>query len=319
MTDNGDVWDENVQTYHAGQGWKFLNNFVADFGVTCNCLGTPTKALEAARDAVQFIEHYPAADFEPAFSALAAWLCPDTNIKPKFTLGNGASELIDLITRQAPRGPFKPGPSIIDNTPVQYMEYQRSAEADGRTVLHSEDSQKEAISAIINPCNPTGIFMDLEKIKLHLEMNHSNNSHVLVDESMLPWFGENWREQSLSSVPEWIENLYKEKGIAVWVIHSWTKFWCCPGVRLGSAIAPTQQHMIELKKKQVPWSLNNMALAFAEEVVKDGVYMKKNMGNYWGLAEKNGSENYGRISKLEMLRRTVVKLDLDRHGFCGDC
>jgi len=219
------------------------------------------------------IEHYPAADFEPALSAVASWLYPGGDIRSKFTMGNGASELIDLITRQAPKGPFKPGPSIIDNTPVQYMEYQRSAEADGRTVIHSNDPQPEAISAIVNPCNPTGMFLNIEELKNHISTKIANNSYVLVDESMLPWHGENWREQSLSSIPTWIENLYKERGIAVWVIFSWTKIWCCPGIRLGSVIAPTTQHMIELKKKQVPWTLNTMAIVFAAEVVKDKEYM----------------------------------------------
>jgi len=167
------------------------------------------------------------------------------------------------------------GPSIIDNTPVQYMEYQRSAEADGRVILHSNDPQSEAISAIVNPCNPTGIFLNIEELKKHINTKIAHNSYVLVDESMLPWYGENWIEQSLSSIPEWIEQIYKEKGIAVWVIFSWTKIWCCPGLRLGSAIAPTTQLMIDLKKKQVPWSLNSMAIAFAAEVVKDIEYMKE--------------------------------------------
>jgi len=206
-----DVWDETVQTYHAGQGWKFLSNFKADFGVTCNSLGTPHKALEAAKESLMGIEHYPAADFEPALSAVAGWLCPNRDIRSRFTMGNGASELIDLITRQAPKGPFKPGPSIVDNTAVQYMEYQRSAEADGRTVLHYNDPQAESISAIINPCNPTGVFLNIEELKTHISTKCASNSYVLVDESMLPWYGENWREQSLSSIPDWIEKLYKEK------------------------------------------------------------------------------------------------------------
>jgi len=46
------VWDAKTQQYHGGQEWKFLNNFVEDFSVTTNGLGTPKYALQAAKEAV---------------------------------------------------------------------------------------------------------------------------------------------------------------------------------------------------------------------------------------------------------------------------
>lgn len=52
MSKNEEVWDAKTQTFHGGQEHRFLDNFVEDFSVTTNYLGTPTKALEAAREAV---------------------------------------------------------------------------------------------------------------------------------------------------------------------------------------------------------------------------------------------------------------------------
>lgn len=46
------VWDAKTQTFHGGQEHRFIKNFVEDFSVTTNYLGTPKKALEAAREAV---------------------------------------------------------------------------------------------------------------------------------------------------------------------------------------------------------------------------------------------------------------------------
>jgi hypothetical protein len=40
---------------------------------------------------------------------------------------------------------------MVGSNPVQYREYQRSAQADQRNVLTEKDGS-EAISAIINPC-----------------------------------------------------------------------------------------------------------------------------------------------------------------------
>lgn len=46
------VWDTKTQTFHGGQEHRFIENFVEDFSVTTNYLGTPKKALEAAKEAV---------------------------------------------------------------------------------------------------------------------------------------------------------------------------------------------------------------------------------------------------------------------------
>ena len=43
----------------------------------------------------------------------------------------------------------------------------------------------------------------------------------------------------------------EERGVHIFVMHSWTKIWSCTGVRLGSVVAPTPTHMVELKKRQV--------------------------------------------------------------------
>jgi histidinol-phosphate/aromatic aminotransferase/cobyric acid decarboxylase-like protein len=55
---------------------------------------------------VDEISHYPPADFEPALTHLASFLWPEQGdtYKPMLLLGNGASELIDLVIRQAKPG-----------------------------------------------------------------------------------------------------------------------------------------------------------------------------------------------------------------------
>lgn len=54
-TTANNVWDTKTQTFHGGQEHRFINNFVEDFSVTTNYLGTPKKALEAAREAVSYL------------------------------------------------------------------------------------------------------------------------------------------------------------------------------------------------------------------------------------------------------------------------
>ncbi len=63
-------------------------------------------------------------------------------------------------------------------------------------------------------------------------------SYVIIDESMLPWFGPRWREVSVFNQYSWIRQMLLERNIHVIVIHSWTKIFCCTGLRIGSIILP---------------------------------------------------------------------------------
>merc|ERR1719491_1488024 len=94
-------WDLDTQQPHGGQEWSSIPNFVEDFSVTTNYLGAPASAISACGLGLAEVEHYPPANFEPYLSQLAAFIAPES---PEATgrqllLGNGASELIDLVTR----------------------------------------------------------------------------------------------------------------------------------------------------------------------------------------------------------------------------
>ncbi|KAI9101294.1 pyridoxal phosphate-dependent transferase [Phlyctochytrium arcticum] len=257
------LWDTKTQQFHGGQEWQFLDNFVEDFSVTTNGLGTPEKALQAARDALNVCHHYPPADQEPAKTHLATFMWPEDveDVHSRILLGNGASELIDLVTRAAPEGPWKPGPWNI-----QYKEYERSAIALGREVLRPDQSTPAALTCIVNPNNPTGDYMPIEELKAYIERTTADNTVVMVDESMQPWHSPEYRFDSLISQGAWMKEMYATRGIAVFLMHSWTKLWSCTGLRLGSVVCPTVEHATKLKKVQVPWSVNLPALKFLEVV-----------------------------------------------------
>ncbi|EER14917.1 hypothetical protein Pmar_PMAR000638, partial [Perkinsus marinus ATCC 50983] len=103
-------WDLKTQTPHGGQEWSEIGNLVEDFSVTTNGLGPVPGALEAAKEALLTIEHYPPSDFEPAITDLAEFLSPhdSADMRSRLLLGNGASEMIDMISRLAPKGPWRP-------------------------------------------------------------------------------------------------------------------------------------------------------------------------------------------------------------------
>lgn len=268
-----EVWDEQTQQPHGGQEWKFLENFVSDFSVTTNALGPPPTALDAARAAIDDIHHYPPADMEPARSDLARFLWPTSwrEHLPSLLLGNGASELIDLIVRDSPPGPWKPGQML-----TQYKEYERSALAAGRWTVDWDDPEA-TLTCMVNPTNPTGDFWNLDTMQRYVEERCRAGSALIVDESMLPWLGSQWRDESVlgERARPWVERMREERGLAVWVMVSWTKIWSCTGLRIGSVVAPTSIDADRVRKRQVPWSVNVPALAFLSAAVQDQAYLER--------------------------------------------
>lgn len=175
-------------------------------------------------------------------------------------IGNGASELIDLVTKNAPPGPWKP---CLCN--IQYAEYFRSAKNAKRLILKHEDPQKAALYTIVNPNNPTGAYLNIDKIKFHID-SLPNDTSVIVDESMQPWHSKNFWQDSLVSQKEWILDMLQKRNICIYIIHSWTKLWTCCGLRIGSLICPTEEILLKYKSLQVPWSVNTLALKYLETV-----------------------------------------------------
>ncbi|KAJ1971661.1 hypothetical protein H4R34_005667, partial [Dimargaris verticillata] len=177
LTTTDTPWDETTQQFHGGQDWASLANFVEDFSVTTNALGTPKRALEAAKTAIDLCGHYPPANQEPAKSNLARFLWPQgwQHHRDRLLLGNGASELIDLVVRSAPEGPWKPGP--FD---TQYKEYERSARNGGRTLMAADAQEPAALACIVNPCNPTGDYKSVADMKAWIEANVQTGGYAII-------------------------------------------------------------------------------------------------------------------------------------------
>ena len=281
------------QAPHGGQEWRHIANFVNDFSVTTNSRGPPDSALEAARRELDNLEHYPAQDFEPAVSDLACFLAEgdasdSEEIRTRLILGNGASELIDMVARLAPQGSWKPG-----NTHVQYMEYERSATNYDRKKAHWTDKSAR-LTCMVNPTNPTGDYLSVSEMKNYIETNCGNGSHVVIDESMQPWVGPDWQRDSLVSQRAWVRSMYDTRQISVFVIHSWTKLWSCPGIRLGSILTPTEETATEMRRIQVPWSVNGPALAFLTAAINDRAYLEST----WETTPKFRANLCARISEM---------------------
>lgn len=90
---------------------------------------------------------------------------------------------------------------------------------------------------------------------------------------MQPWYGKNWRSDSLISETKWIKYMADKYKIFIFIIHSWTKFFSCTGLRIGSVICPNTQLYNNINNIKNPWNVNVLALEYIKECIKDDNYM----------------------------------------------
>lgn len=84
--------------------------------------------------------------------------------------------MIDLVTRSATPGKWRPGPQR-----TQYKEYARSALAAGFTTAPTTD-RSATLMCMVNPTNPTGDYWGIEKMKAFIEGGCDAGTTVIVGE-----------------------------------------------------------------------------------------------------------------------------------------
>ncbi len=265
----------NIQK-HGGQDNNIKIQFIEDFSVTTNFMGPSEQALINVKNNLSEINHYPPQTYEPYKQQLYDFYfgsVDQAQTRPYLLLGNGASELVDIIIRCIPPGDWKPS-----NFDIQYLEYERSCTNSNRKKLSSTDPNA-ILTCIINPNNPTGDYLNQSELKSYIETYCATNSYVIVDESMQYWVGPDFREQSLMTQFEWINKLKQERNITIIIIHSLTKFWSCTGIRLGDAIVYDPKLYELILQNQNPWSVNVLALKYLESCIADIEYMKQTWTN----------------------------------------
>ncbi|KAE8964022.1 hypothetical protein PF011_g28817 [Phytophthora fragariae] len=112
---------------------------------------------------------------------------------------------------------------------------------------------KSALTCLVNPTNPAGDKYGRGADK-ELHRDHVPDDHtIIVNKIMQPWVGPQWRQDSAINSA----NL---------VVHG------ASHRQHRIAHAP---HAAEIKRKQMPWSVTLMTLAFVSAVVKDDAYLQQ--------------------------------------------
>jgi len=290
---------------HGGDDVHSVSRLICDFSTTTNAMGPVPRAIAGTRQLFEdmeisfttarggnvkaileehseciahapAIEHYPQRHDEELGRMTVEFLghafgeAAGDFAESRLLFGNGASELIDLLARAAPDGPYCAGPHVD----AQYMEYVRACKSAKRDSVSSP--RDASILCLVNPTNPTGDFIERAEMEAYIEGNATPGSWVVVDESMLFWAGPDWHQRGVSDA--FVDKM-AQHNVCVFRVYSWTKIFACTGLRIGSVVCPSEETKLALTSIQVPWSVTAFARTYLKESLLDRDFLERTWAN----------------------------------------
>ena len=260
---------------------------VVDFSANINPLGPSQRGLDALNAQLRYISHYPDATNDDVLNAIADTYGMD---KHQITVGNGAAELLYAICRlPGYTGAFVPAPGFSEykealeasKIPVRDIFYRPREDDNGKPYFEVPYLALETFAAELkgqdgriivflgNPNNPDGTLLDKDHIRTVASMLKDANSLLVIDESFIDFVGNDPlqdNEHSMRSLVNEFDNII--------VVHSFTKFYAVPGLRIGAAFA--NETLITQLQQYIPsWSVNTLAQAYTKAALNDVDYIKQ--------------------------------------------
>lgn len=242
-----------------------------DFSANINPLGLSAQVQEAIDQNIGGLVHYPDPNGTELRKAIhTAYAVPVENI----ILGNGAAELLYIFFHCfRPKRVLLPVPS--------FSEYERAALAADASVEYlflPEDrgfaldvqeliQQLAAADCVVlgNPNNPTGELLEREQLAAVAAAAERTGCRVIVDESFMD-FRQDAVLYSAMELTKRFSNLF--------VLHSLTKFYAIPGLRLGFGVLAAED-AARLDRQKDPWNVNLLAHKAGVAALQDSVYKVK--------------------------------------------
>lgn len=230
---------------------------ILDFSANINPMGLPPRAAERlGRDAVDSRTWacYP----DPELTELRAAISDYVDVEPGcIAIGGGADSLIHATVRAlAPRRCVIPIPA--------FCEYERACRAFGCEPIPIALDSSIRMSAgdlivLNNPHNPTGACASRASMLDRVRMARDSGATVLVDEAFIDYAPD-------ASVTR---NAAAQESVVA--IRSLTKFFGCPGLRVGYAAASLQT-IASVRAQLPPWPVTTLASNALADALRDRDY-----------------------------------------------
>ena len=261
-----------------------------------------TSALQRfLAERMEVIEHYP----EPSAYSLEVLIAEKYGISPSEVLvTSGATDAIYLIAQT-----LREERTFAVKRPT-FSEY-----ADACRMFGYEEAPKGgAVRWLCNPNNPTGEVRSIDTVKVLSRRHH----WLIIDQSYEDY--------------TWSKLLEAQAGIDmqnVIVIHSMTKRFAIPGLRLGYIIAPASV-ITRLRANYRPWAVNVLAIDagcwllkhekphdsdHVKQILAETNYLQKRLRGIFGIHVYPTDTNFMLCSIRQSTAAELKEYLLANHGF----
>ncbi len=246
---------------------------ITSYSANVNPLGLSPKLKSYLASHLDVITGYPDREYAKLRQEIALY----AGTQAEYVLvGNGSTELIShFIQALRPQKALILGPT--------YSEYERDISLCGGTSFYYPlkeeqnfviDTQglcsqlHEGLDLLVlcNPNNPTGTAISRKNMRKILDTCLQYGIFVMVDETYVE-FAPQPEEISAASLTSYYTNLM--------IIRGTSKFFACPGLRLGYAITGNQDLFQEINQKKDPWSVNSLAELAGRFMFRDTDYIQE--------------------------------------------
>lgn len=246
---------------------------IISYSANVNPLGLSPALRSHLASHLDVITGYPDREYTKLRQEIARY----TGTQPEYVLvGNGSTELIShFIQILQPKKALILGPT--------YSEYERDISLCGGVSLYYPLCEEQNFQidteglcaqlhddldllVLCNPNNPTSTAITKKQMRKILDTCLQYGIFVMVDETYVE-FAPDPQEISSVSLTSYYTNLI--------ILRGTSKFFACPGLRLGYAITGNLDLLQEINQKKDPWSVNSLAEFAGRFMFRDEDYIKK--------------------------------------------
>lgn len=228
---------------------------IINFGGNVNPLGLPPSVKNIIIENADSVTSYPDVSYVNLKNSISEYTGVNAD---NIIVGNGSTELISCFIKT-----LKPKKSLIVSP--AYSEYLKELKQVNSNVelleLHEDNNFHLSINQInfndaldlivlCNPNNPTGSYVNIDETEEILKQCKKHNTFLMIDETYVEF---SKPEKHVSAMPliEKYDNLF--------IIRGTSKFFSCPGLRLGYGACSSSELKAEINSKKDPWSVNTLA------------------------------------------------------------
>lgn len=247
----------NFQKRYGGY-WRFDN--LKDYCYLVNPYYPPKKMLDQFEYfSKELITQYPSGQDIQCINA--SRLLNDVG-EEYLAVGNGAAELINVLGKKlsgkmyTSESTFHEYIRCFNNCNINTFDMSEDNYAFNTDKIHSAVDENDII-CLVNPDNPTGAFIDNDKMISILDECKEKNKIIIVDESFVDFANPEKRYTLITKeVLDKYDNLF--------VIRSISKSYGIPGLRLGILATSNKEMLDEIKKDLSVWNINSYGEYFLQ-------------------------------------------------------